>query len=157
MRIYRLTVSMEKFKPINSTIEGSTENEATVEARFRDFCKLPDELLSNDSVYAWIRISKETTGHCCSFFQKFNDRSELFNGIVKYRDAFLEAEPQTFVVPNHWDADVLFYVANGQGTITLIEGDSRQSHNIMRGELFYVSMGITAYLINNDNNGRLVL
>ncbi|MFS7947678.1 putative rmlC-like jelly roll protein [Helianthus anomalus] len=45
-------------------------------------------------------------------FQKYNDRSELFNGIEKYRLAFLEAEPQTFVIPNHWDADVLFYVAN---------------------------------------------
>ncbi|KAF5806475.1 putative rmlC-like cupin domain superfamily, rmlC-like jelly roll protein [Helianthus annuus] len=65
---------------------------------------------------------------------------DFFNGIEKYRSAFLKAEPQAFVVPNHWDANVLFYVANGQGTITLIEGDSRQSHNIKRGELFYVSV-----------------
>ncbi|KAJ0944035.1 putative rmlC-like jelly roll protein [Helianthus annuus] len=32
---------------------------------------------------------------------------DFFNGIEKYRAAFLEAEHQTFVVPNHWDADVL--------------------------------------------------
>ncbi|MFS8014572.1 putative rmlC-like cupin domain superfamily, rmlC-like jelly roll protein [Helianthus anomalus] len=89
--------------------------------------------------------------------QKFTDRSELFNGIEKYRAAFLEVEPQTFVVPNHWDADVLAFVANGQGTITLIEGDSRQSHNVKRGDLFHVPAGITAYLINTDNNERLVL
>ncbi|KAJ0560227.1 Retinoblastoma-related protein [Helianthus annuus] len=31
--------SMEDFKPIKSTVEGSTENGATIEARFKDFCK----------------------------------------------------------------------------------------------------------------------
>lgn len=45
--------------------------------------------------------------------QKFTDRSELFQGIEKYRVAILEAEPQTFVIPNHWDADALVYVVNG--------------------------------------------
>ncbi|KAI7747799.1 hypothetical protein M8C21_010822 [Ambrosia artemisiifolia] len=89
--------------------------------------------------------------------QKFTDRSELFNGIEKYRAAFLEAEPQTFIVPNHWDADVLVFVANGQGKITLIEENSRQSLNIKRGDLFHVPAGITAYLVNTDDNERLVL
>ncbi|KAI3732390.1 hypothetical protein L1987_63595 [Smallanthus sonchifolius] len=89
--------------------------------------------------------------------QKFTDRSDLFQGIEKYRVAFLEADPQTFIIPNHWDADALIFVANGRGTITLIEGDSRQSHNIKRGDLFPVPAGITAYLINRDNNERLVL
>ncbi|KAK9070118.1 hypothetical protein SSX86_010518 [Deinandra increscens subsp. villosa] len=89
--------------------------------------------------------------------QKFTDRSELFQGIEKYRVAFLEAEPQTFVVPNHWDADALIFVANGQGTITLIEENSRQSNNIKRGDLFRVPAGIPAYLINTDSNERLVL
>lgn len=45
--------------------------------------------------------------------QKFTDRSELFQGIGKYRVAILEAQPQTFIIPNHWDADALFFVANG--------------------------------------------
>ncbi|KAL8252980.1 hypothetical protein R6Q59_036673 [Mikania micrantha] len=89
--------------------------------------------------------------------QKFTDRSDLFQGIEKYRFAYLEAEPQTFVIPNHWDADTLVFVANGKGTITLIEEDSRQSHNIKQGDLFWVPAGITEYLINTDNNERLVL
>ncbi|KAL8232860.1 hypothetical protein R6Q57_002638 [Mikania cordata] len=89
--------------------------------------------------------------------QKFTDRSDLFQGIEKYRFAYLEAEPQTFVIPNHWDADSLIFVANGKGTITLIEEDSRQSHNIKQGDLFWVPAGITEYLINTDNNERLVL
>ncbi|KAD4584463.1 hypothetical protein E3N88_22064 [Mikania micrantha] len=89
--------------------------------------------------------------------QKFTDRSDLFQGIEKYRFAYLVAEPQTFVIPNHWDADTLVFVANGKGTITLIEEDSRQSHNIKQGDLFWVPAGITEYLINTDNNERLVL
>lgn len=47
------------------------------------------------------------------FLQKFTDRSDLFQGIENYRVAFLEAEPQTFIIPNHWDADALVFVANG--------------------------------------------
>ncbi|GKD82810.1 vicilin-like antimicrobial peptides 2-2, partial [Tanacetum coccineum] len=54
------------------------------------------------------------------FLQKFTDRSDLFQGIEKYRVAFLEAEPQTFVMPNHFDADALVYVVNGMISIILI-------------------------------------
>ncbi|PIN14558.1 hypothetical protein CDL12_12792 [Handroanthus impetiginosus] len=45
--------------------------------------------------------------------QKFTDRSELLRGIENYRVAILEADPQTFIVPNHWDADDVIFVANG--------------------------------------------
>ncbi|GJT06465.1 vicilin-like antimicrobial peptides 2-2 [Tanacetum coccineum] len=91
------------------------------------------------------------------FLQKFTDRSDLFQGIEKYRVAFLEAEPQTFVMPNHFDADALVYVVNGEGTITLINQDSRQTHNIKRGDIFHVPSGLSVYLINRNNNERLVL
>lgn len=47
---------------------------------------------------------------------KFTDRSPLLRGIENYRVTIFEAEPQTFVLPNHWDADAVFFVANG--TIT---------------------------------------
>ncbi|KAI3749408.1 hypothetical protein L2E82_20020 [Cichorium intybus] len=89
--------------------------------------------------------------------QKFTDRSELFQGIGKYRVAILEAEPQTFVIPNHWDADSLLFVAKGEGTISLINTDSRQNHNIKRGDVFRVPAGISAYLINRHANEKLVL
>lgn len=45
---------------------------------------------------------------------KFTDRSELFRGIHNYRVAILEAQPQAFIVPNHWDADSVIFVANGK-------------------------------------------
>lgn len=45
--------------------------------------------------------------------KNFAERSELLLGIGNYRVAVLEAQPQTFVVPNHLDADALVYVAQG--------------------------------------------
>ncbi|XP_024982165.1 vicilin-like antimicrobial peptides 2-2 [Cynara cardunculus var. scolymus] len=89
--------------------------------------------------------------------QKFTDRSELFRGIEEYRVGFLEAEPQTFIIPNHWDADALLFVVNGEGTISLINPKSRQTFNIKRGDIFRVPAGISAYLINRHNNQKLVL
>lgn len=45
---------------------------------------------------------------------KFTERSQkLFKGIENIRLAVLEAEPLTFVVPNHWDADVVSLVLQG--------------------------------------------
>jgi len=89
--------------------------------------------------------------------QKFTDRSKLLRGIENYRIAILEAEPQTFVVPNHWDADAVVFVANGRGTISLIRQDRRESFNIKQGDILRIRAGTTAYLINKDNNEKLVL
>ena len=35
-----LVSRMEDLKPLNTTADSSTENGATIEARFRDFCKV---------------------------------------------------------------------------------------------------------------------
>lgn len=45
--------------------------------------------------------------------QKFLDRSKLFSGINNYRFGFLEADPYTFLVPTHFDADLLCVVLRG--------------------------------------------
>lgn len=45
--------------------------------------------------------------------QKFSDLSKLLSGIKNYRLVILEAEPQTFIVPNHWDAEAVIFVAQG--------------------------------------------
>ncbi|XP_071738232.1 vicilin Cor a 11.0101 [Rutidosis leptorrhynchoides] len=90
--------------------------------------------------------------------QKFTDRSkDLFKGIEKYRVVFLEAEPQTFVVPHHYDADALIFVVNGEGTLTFVNLNSRESHNIRRGDILRIPAGFMAYLINRHNTERLVL
>lgn len=45
--------------------------------------------------------------------QKFTERSKLLRGIENFRVAVIEAKPHTFLVPNHWDADGVVFVANG--------------------------------------------
>uniref|UniRef100_A0A803MFJ7 Cupin type-1 domain-containing protein n=1 Tax=Chenopodium quinoa TaxID=63459 RepID=A0A803MFJ7_CHEQI len=68
-----------------------------------------------------------------------------------------EANPQTFVVPNHWDADVVLFVAQGEGTVSLVYTDRRESFNIERGHVMVIPAGVTAYLINKGNNDKLIL
>ncbi|XP_060181245.1 vicilin Cor a 11.0101-like [Lycium barbarum] len=88
---------------------------------------------------------------------KFTERSKLFKGIENYRFAILEANPQTFVVPNHWDADTVLFVAQGRGTLNLVRRGKRNSFNIRPGDVIRVYAGTTAYLMNRDNNENLVI
>ncbi|KAL9227525.1 hypothetical protein vseg_003205 [Gypsophila vaccaria] len=88
---------------------------------------------------------------------KFNERSDLFEGIQNYRVVIFEANPHTFVVPNHWDADTLFFVAQGRGTVSLVFTDRRESFNIDQGHVMVIPAGVTAYLINRDDNEKLIL
>ncbi|XP_055814241.1 vicilin Cor a 11.0101-like [Solanum dulcamara] len=86
---------------------------------------------------------------------KFTERSKLLKGIENYRFEILEANPKTFVVPNHWDADAVLFVAQGRGTLSLVRKGKRNSFNIERGDIIRVCAGTTAYLINRDNNENL--
>lgn len=45
--------------------------------------------------------------------ERFARRSELLVGVENYRLAVLEAEPETFIMPRHWDAEEVFYVMEG--------------------------------------------
>ncbi|KAL2556793.1 cupin family protein [Forsythia ovata] len=89
--------------------------------------------------------------------QNFAERSKLLLGIGNYRVAVLEAEPQTFVVPHHWDADTLLYVAQGKGTVSLVSEEKRESFNIQEGDILRISAGTTTYMINRDNHQKLVI
>lgn len=89
--------------------------------------------------------------------QKFTDRSRLLRGIENYRVAIFEAQPQTFIVPSHWDAESLAFVAKGRGTVSSVHQDRRESFNIREGDIFRVQAGRTTYLINSDNRERLVI
>lgn len=51
--------------------------------------------------------------------QNFKERSKLLRGIENYRVAILEADPQTFIVPNHWDAEAVIFVAKGSFSFLL--------------------------------------
>lgn len=45
--------------------------------------------------------------------EKFTERSQLLSGIEKYRVAFLELEPQTFMLPHHCDSEAIFFIVRG--------------------------------------------
>lgn len=55
----------------------------------------------------------ETQHGRVKILQNFRERSKLLRGIENYRVAILEADPQTFIVPNHWDAEAIIFVAKG--------------------------------------------
>ncbi|KAL6978552.1 hypothetical protein U1Q18_020220 [Sarracenia purpurea var. burkii] len=88
---------------------------------------------------------------------KFSDRSELLRGIENYRVEILEAEPRTFVLPKHSDAEEVIFVANGRGAISLIQNDKRESFNLRRGDVLRIRAGTTVHIINKDNNEKLVI
>ncbi|XVF72380.1 hypothetical protein PTKIN_Ptkin12aG0117100 [Pterospermum kingtungense] len=88
---------------------------------------------------------------------KFTDKSKLLRGIENFRVALLVANPNSFVVPNHFDADAVFVVTQGRGRITLIHENKRESFNIERGDIIRVRIGTTIYLINRDENEKLFI
>ncbi|KAK2980624.1 hypothetical protein RJ640_011432, partial [Escallonia rubra] len=88
--------------------------------------------------------------------EKFSKRTELLRGIENYRLAILEASPNTFVVPHHFDAETIFVILRGgKGTINLVLQNRRESFNMQRGDAIRVPSGTTVYLINRDNNEKL--
>ena len=99
--------------------------------------------------------------------RKFTDKSELLKGIENFRIGFLEANPQTFVPPAHFDADGVFFVAQGRGTFTMIEGNrgrmtssseiKRHSFNIEAGDVVRVYAGSPVYLVNKHESQKLVI
>ncbi|XVF21736.1 hypothetical protein REPUB_Repub12eG0115700 [Reevesia pubescens] len=76
----------------------------------------------------------KTEGGRVDLLTKFTHKSKL-RGIENYRLALLFANPNAFVVPNHFDADAVFVVTQGRGTITLIHEDKRESFNIEPGDI----------------------
>ncbi|KAG8370235.1 hypothetical protein BUALT_Bualt14G0095900 [Buddleja alternifolia] len=89
--------------------------------------------------------------------ERFSKRSELLQGIENYRLAILEANPNTFVLPHHCDAESVFVVVGGKGTISYVWQNQRQSYNLKHGDVIRVPAGSLVYLINRDDNERLYI
>ncbi|XP_023547904.1 sucrose-binding protein-like [Cucurbita pepo subsp. pepo] len=86
--------------------------------------------------------------------QRFTQRSELLRGIDNYRVSLVEANPSTFVSPSHFDAEIILFVAEGRGTITVIK-EKRQSFDVECGDVFRVPSGAPFYFINKDEHQKL--
>lgn len=52
--------------------------------------------------------------------QRFSEKSDLLLGMDKFRVGIYEANPKTFMLPHHWDADSVVFVMKGVYINTLI-------------------------------------
>ena len=100
--------------------------------------------------------------------EKFDQRSRLLRGLKNYRFISLEANPQTFVVPTHYDADIVGFLSRGkylllpspppllimkflsisisdgfagQGTITMVCQGKRRGFRIRTGDIVRIPAG----------------
>ncbi|KAJ6846500.1 globulin-1 S allele-like [Iris pallida] len=93
--------------------------------------------------------------------RNFLQKSSLLMGIANYRLAMFEANPRTFAVPKQSDAEQIFFVTQGEGTVTLLRNEEsrnnirRESHNIRKGDIIRVHAGTVFYIINNSNDQKL--
>ncbi|KAK9281489.1 hypothetical protein L1049_004392 [Liquidambar formosana] len=87
--------------------------------------------------------------------QNFRERSKLLRGIENYRVEILEANPGTFILPKHCDAEALFFVAKGRAAISLIREGKREAFNLQTGDILRVPAGAPFYMVNKDDHEKL--
>lgn len=58
--------------------------------------------------------SIETKEGSLRLVQRFDERSNLLEGIRDYRLSIVEANPHTFALPSHGDAEAVWYVLHGE-------------------------------------------
>ncbi|KAI4304048.1 hypothetical protein MLD38_039612 [Melastoma candidum] len=88
--------------------------------------------------------------------ERFDEGSELLKGLKNVRLAVLEADPGTFVLPHHTDADCVFVVLNGNGTINLAWQEKRESYELDQGDVLRVLAGATVYLSNPQGSNQVL-
>ncbi|KAF5188643.1 Vicilin, partial [Thalictrum thalictroides] len=87
--------------------------------------------------------------------QKFDQGSHLLRILDNYRIEYLEINPNTFTLPNHWDADSICFVLSGQGAITLLQQENnKETHNLERGDIFSIRANTILFVVNTDNNEK---
>ncbi|WOG87369.1 hypothetical protein DCAR_0206593 [Daucus carota subsp. sativus] len=87
--------------------------------------------------------------------QRFNH--SLLKGIENFRLSVLVGNPRAFFSPAHWDAETVIFVAQGKGSISLVRPEKRESINIKCGDILHIPSGTTVYLINRDDNEKLII
>ncbi|KAI6702937.1 hypothetical protein NL676_012073 [Syzygium grande] len=92
-----------------------------------------------------------------SMLPKFTKRSKLLRGIENFWLGLLEVEPNTFIASSHWDADRVLFIVEGRDTITLVRVNKRHSINVEEGDIVRVEAGTPVYMINRDQNQKLVI
>ncbi|CAN8258439.1 unnamed protein product [Cochlearia groenlandica] len=84
--------------------------------------------------------------------QKFTRRSSsIFRGIENYRFMFMEMEPNTFFVPLHVDADIVFIALQGNGVVSFVTDKTKESFEIVKGDVVRVPSGVTHFFTNTND------
>ncbi|XP_021291635.1 vicilin [Herrania umbratica] len=89
--------------------------------------------------------------------QRFAENSSPLKGINDYRFAIFEANPNTFVLPHHSDAEAIYFVTKGKGTITFVTHENKESYNVQRGTAVSVPAACTVYVVNQDKQEKLTI
>ncbi|XP_047312538.1 vicilin Cor a 11.0101-like [Impatiens glandulifera] len=96
-------------------------------------------------------------GRLIGLLQDFTENSKLLTGLVNHGVAILEANPNTFMAPGHWDADALFFVVQGKATINLIRHDKRETLGLKTGDNIRIPSGTKVLMMNRDRMEKLVV
>ncbi|KNA10303.1 hypothetical protein SOVF_145560 [Spinacia oleracea] len=87
--------------------------------------------------------------------QRFSEKSNLLLGIDRFRIGIYEANPNTFMLPHHWDADSVLFFIKGKAIVTFLKQENRKTFNVERGDVLMIPSGTTAYLTNIQNDEKL--
>ncbi|XP_049374474.1 vicilin Car i 2.0101-like [Solanum verrucosum] len=87
-------------------------------------------------------------------FRVLNKFTQLLRGIENYRVGVLEFEPLSFMLPHHFDAQLLLLIVRGRGSVSIAEEDEKNSFNLEHGDVISVSAGSTIYFTNTDNKEK---
>ncbi|KAH0640280.1 hypothetical protein KY290_037562 [Solanum tuberosum] len=87
-------------------------------------------------------------------FRVLDKFTQLLRGIENYRVGVLDFEPLTFMLPHHFDAQLLLLIVSGRGSISIAEEDEKNSFKLEHGDVISVSAGSTIYFTNTDNKEK---
>ncbi|KAH7675175.1 RmlC-like cupins domain-containing protein, partial [Dioscorea alata] len=87
----------------------------------------------------------------------FYQLSKLLVGVSNYRVSVIDLKPRAFLKPHHLDAEVVLFVANGRGSVGVVDSESRNTHDVRDGDILRIRAGSIFYLANKDNNERLII
>ncbi|KAK8557232.1 hypothetical protein V6N13_013507 [Hibiscus sabdariffa] len=144
----------------NSARENSSNSESKLKGNSKNANSIANRKNkrwkgNNNVRYAQARFQEDNGNFWV--LQKFSQKHQLLKGINEYRVALIEANPNTFVLPHHCDAEKIYIVTNGKGTITFVTHKDKESFNVVRGVVVRIPAGSTVYLVNQDNKEKLTI
>ncbi|CAJ1969345.1 unnamed protein product [Sphenostylis stenocarpa] len=89
--------------------------------------------------------------------KKFTEKSKLLKGIQNIRLAILEARAHTFVSPRHFDSDVVLFNINGRALLGWVKESETEKFVLESGDMLMIPAGTPIYIVNRDENEKLVL